>query len=208
MFHHLLCSDTTTSTEYISSCSRSKREAVYTCPVAESILSHFLTSPSKEYLWKDIGEKKITYTIPNQEKILTKQIFLCSFYASSLITVVLQERVLGRVAVLQYYSQPEEIDRGREAKIIQNKRESRTTEMPPLLQPVYLQLHFPSKWGTWDGTELLVQNCDWSKPHVCLTPSHLPHLGFDGGTSQGLGDRGTSAARHPIVDQEGARTPR
>lgn len=134
--------------------------------------------------------KKITYTIPNQEKILTKQIFLCSFYASSLITVVLQERVLGRVAVLQYYSQPEEIDRGREAKIIQNKRESRTTEMAPLLQPVYLQLHFPSKWGTWDGTELLVQNCDWSKPHVCLTPSHLPISILMGAQAKGGGTEG------------------
>lgn len=175
---------------------------MYTCPVAESIFSHFLASPSKEYLWKEIGGEKITYTIPNWDQIPTKQILLCWFYARSLITVVLKERVLGRAEVLQYYSQPGDTDR-REAKIMQNKSKSRTPEMPWILQPVRLQFYFPSKWGTWDGTELLVQEWDLSKPHVHLTPWYFPHFGFDGGPSQGLGDRGQA----PYCACRRTRTP-
>lgn len=53
-----------------------------------------------------------------------------------------------------------------------------------------LQFHFPSKWGTRDGTELLVQKYDLSKLRVHLTPSHLPHVGFDGAQAKGWGTEG------------------
>lgn len=179
---------------------------MYTCPVAESILSHFLTSPSKEYLWKETGwGGKTIYTVPNWEKIPTKQIFLCWLYVKAWLQLYSMK---GLLEELQYHNTTTRRHRQRKTKITQNKSESRPTEMPSLLQPVCLQFHFPSKWGAWAGTELLVQKCDLSKPHVRLTPSHLPHLGFDGGTSQGLGDTGASAARYPIVDQEGTRIPR
>lgn len=148
---------------YVPCCSRSKVEAVYTCPVIELILSHFLTSPSKEYLWKEIGKKShILFQI--RRKCWQSTYFFFYFRQASWLQLYSKRGFLGEY---QYYSHPGETDRGREAKIFDNKSASRTIGMPPLLQPVYCNSTFflIGKPGVFMSF--------WSKSALCPSPMSL-----------------------------------
>lgn len=77
-----------------------------------------------------------------------------------------------------------------EAEVIENKEWEQNGGNATAPPACVLQLHLPPNWETWGVSELLVQQGTLSQPHVPLSPSHLPCLGYDRCTSQRLGAEG------------------
>lgn len=98
LFHCLLVSVATISTLYNSLYSRSKAEAVYIFPVLESIFSHFFTSPSKEYLWKEIGKNHMLYQIKKKHR---QSIYFIDYMQVARLLLYLKRGFFGRVLIVQ-----------------------------------------------------------------------------------------------------------
>lgn len=149
---------------YISCCSRSKVEAVYICPVVESILSHFLMSPSKEYLWKEIRKSHIYYSKSGKITDKTNASLLIS---GKWLDYSCTQKEGSWKSPSTTANEERQTEEGR-PKSLRIKSESRTVGMPPLLQPVYCNSTFllAGKPGVFLSF--------WSRSALCPNPMSLP----------------------------------
>lgn len=196
---------------YISCCSRSKVEALYICPVVESIVSHFLTSPSREYLWKERRKSHIYYS--KSGKIAGK--------ANTSLLILRKQLDYSCTWREVSWKSPsttanQEIQEEGRPKPLRIKSDSWTVGILPLLQPVHCNSTFlltgkPGAFMSFWSKSVLRPN------PMSLSPHHISHaLVLMGAEAKGWGQReqcsqapflGPARGHNPEVDYSGHLLP-